>query len=217
MNTSSQENNRIGTVVAILIAIVTVLAALVTWRSSVAQDGAGDEALAGERATLNVEQTRALNYVNAYESYGAYTTYKRYMALGDLIEEEQANVSEEEALQLELKAVEAYNLAVANQGLFPNKFLKRDGSYDLPGELGEMWADAAKQKDLNPATHFALFLKLQKKSNWFLADLTILAIALVFFSLVESVSQRAKVLLTAFGSLFMLFGTVAAFLIEIRM
>ena len=88
MDTSSQENNRIGTVVAILIAIVTVLAALVTWRSSVAQDGAGDEALAGERAALNVEQTRALNYVNAYESYGDYTTYKRYMALGDLIEEE---------------------------------------------------------------------------------------------------------------------------------
>ena len=80
-----------------------------------------------------------------------------------------------------------------------------------------MWADAAKQKDLNPATRFDLFLKLQKKSNWFLADLTILAIALVFFSLVESVSQRAEVLLTAFGSLFMLFGAVAALLIEIRM
>jgi len=143
------------------------------------------------------------------------------MALGDLIEEDQANVSEEEALQLELKAVEAgrrpHNLAVANQGLFPNEFLKRDGSYDLPGELGEMWADAAKQKDLSPATHFDPFLKLQKKSNWFLLDLTILAIALVFFSLVESVSQRAKVLLTTFGSLFMLFGAVAAFLIEIRM
>ena len=48
---------------AILIAIVTVLAALVSWRSSVAQDGAGDEALAGERAVLNVEETRAPNYV----------------------------------------------------------------------------------------------------------------------------------------------------------
>jgi len=80
-----------------------------------------------------------------------------------------------------------------------------------------MWADAAKQKDLNPATHFDLFLKLQKKSSWFLLDLTILAIALVFFSLVDSVNQRAKVLLTASGSLFMLFGAVAAFLIEIRM
>jgi hypothetical protein len=217
MDTLNQENDRIGTVVAILIAIVTVLAALVTWRSSVAQDGAGDEALAGERAVLNVEQTRALNYVNAYESYGAYTTYKRYMALGDLFEQDQAIASEEEAVQFEQKAVEAFNLAVANQDLFPNKFLKRDGSYDLQGELGEMWADAAKQKDLNPAAHFSLFLKLQKKSNWFLADLTILAIALVFFSLVESVSKGAKVLLTGFGSFFMLIGAVAALLIEIRL
>jgi len=130
----------------------------VAWRASVAADGAGDADFAGLKASLNAEETRSINFVNAYEHYGAYTAYSRYIQLGDLLEKEvdsNAGLSEEEAFLLDRQRAEAYDLADANQDLFPNRFLNRDGSYSVQREMGEAWADAAKEKDLNPDPQYA--------------------------------------------------------------
>ncbi len=80
-----ERNNRLDTLVALLIALATVLGAVVAWRASVASDGAGDADFAGQRAMLNLEETRALSAVNAYESYNAFSAFSRYNDLGDLI------------------------------------------------------------------------------------------------------------------------------------
>lgn len=70
-------DERLQTIIAILIAIATVASAIVAWRASVADDGAGDADFAGHRATLNLEAARALSAVDAYENYRAYTLYRR--------------------------------------------------------------------------------------------------------------------------------------------
>src|SRR6476620_9476893 len=82
MDSKAERSQRLETVVAILIAVVTVIGALVAWRSSVADDGAGDADFAGLRASVRAEETRALNSVDAYENYGAYMNYRRYNEMG---------------------------------------------------------------------------------------------------------------------------------------
>lgn len=217
MESKTERTQRLETVVAILIAIATVLGAVVAWRSSIADDGAGDADFAGLRASVRAEETRALNYVNAYENYGAYANYWRYGELGNLIEADLANTSEQEALELERQRADSHDLSISNQRLFPNKFLDRDGSYNVKRQMGEMWADAAKENDLNPDPQFVEADQLRAKATWLLAAAAILAVALVFYTLVETFGDRMKYVMVVLGSLCMIAGTAFALFIEFRM
>jgi hypothetical protein len=208
-------SNRLETLVAILIAVVTVIGAVVAWRASVADDGAGDADFAGLRASLNAEETRALNAVNAYEHYGAYTTYWRYNALGDALAEEIELAPEVAVEALDRQRAEAYDLADANQDLFPNRFLNRDGTYSVAREMGQAWADAAREKDLYPDPQYAEADQLRTKSNRLLGSITILGVALVAFTLVETVGGRLKMALVLLGTALALAGTVLAVMIDL--
>ena len=212
-----EKESKLETIVAILIAIVTVIGAVVAWRASVAADSAGDADFAGLQASLNAEETRALNNVNAYEHYGAYVNYRRYLNLGNAIADDLANdpsTPEDQAFMLDRQRAEAYDLSNANQTLFPNRFLNRDGSYSVTRELGEAWADAAKQKDLDPDPHYAEADGLRQKTNLLLATLSLLAIGLVFFTLVEAADERLQMIMVGLGGAFSLVGTIIALVIE---
>lgn len=213
-NVAEEQNNRLATLVAILIALATVIGAVVAWRASVAADGAGDADFAGLRATVNLEETRALAAVTAYENYGAFMNYRRYEDLGNLLVEEQTQLDEDEAALLEPERVSAHDLALANQQLFPNKFLNRDGTYALRREVGELFADAAKEKELQPDGQYAEADLLRNKTNQLLIAVTILAVALVFYTLVETVGKRMQYVLVAAGLLCTLAGSVMAMMIE---
>lgn len=211
-----EQNERLGNIIAVLIALATLIGAVVAWRASVAADGAGDADFAGQRATVNLEQTRALSAVNSYEDYSAFANYQRYGQLGDLIETDEAGLNEKDAENLDIERANAHDLAIANQGLFPNKFLNRDGSYALQRQLGEEFADAAKEKDLQPNPHYEEADKLRSKTNQLLMAVTILAVALVFYSLVEAVNKRLHYPLLVLGTLCFVAGTLYAFMIEFK-
>jgi hypothetical protein len=127
-----------------------------------------------------------------------------------------ANIEDEaEYTFLDEQRAIAHDLALANQSLFPNTYLNRDGSYSTQRQLGEMWADAAKEKDLKPDPQFAEADQFRVKTNRLLQSLTIIALALVFYTGIELVKARAQVVLLTLGSLTMVAGTVMAVLIEI--
>lgn len=207
--TESEKPSRLDTYVALVIALITVVGAVVAWRASVAADGAGDADTSGLRALLNVEETRASNAVNAFEAYGAYVSYQRNQRLGDLLEADPA------AADLQAERGAARDLAVANQSLFPNKYLNRDGSYDVQRQLGELWADARRAKDLNPEPQFLDADRLRSRSNALLADVAFLALGLVLLTLVEAVSGRAQVVLAGLGTTVLVVGLALAFWIEL--
>jgi hypothetical protein len=212
---SSNSEGFLGTLVAILIAVVTVLAALITWRASVIEDASGDADYDGLRAAVNAEETRALNNVNAYENYSAYTAFKRYSDLGDLIAEDQANAASEEAAMLvEAERANAHDLAIANQFLFPNKFLNRDNSYAFQRQLGEMWSDAAREKDLMPDAKFSEADTMRSKSTKMMLSIMVLGISLVLYSLVESLEKQKNIMI-ALGSIAAAAGVAMAVLIEL--
>lgn len=212
-----EKTSPLETIVAILIAIATVVGAVIAWRASVVADAAGDADFAGMRASVNAAETHALNFVNAYEHYGAYTNYSRYNELGNEISVELENVealSEEQAWALQRQQSEAYDLAKASQTLFPNRFMNRDGTYSVTREMGEGWADASREKDLNPDPQYAEADALRAKTNKILLALGVLSLSLVFFAVVEAVGERAKWLMVALGILFMLGGGILAFIFE---
>jgi hypothetical protein len=211
---TSDSADRLEFINALLIALVTLIGAFVAWRVSVAGDNAGDASLAGLIATLNVQETHALNNTLLYENYRAYTAYTRYNTLGYEIEADLADVSDEtEAEVLDRQMREAWD--AAESFYFPREYLKRDGSYDTQRELGEALAEAARQRDLNPQPHFAESDQMQAKSNWLVVVITGLAVALLCFTLVESVNRSTlKYALISLGVIMMLAGVAATIAIE---
>ncbi len=208
-------NDRFPTLVAIMIALVALIGAVVAWRASVAEDASGDADYAGLRAAINVEETRALNAATAYAQYGAYVTYLRNSTLGDLLAEDMAQATEDEALVLNSQRAEAHDMAIASERLFQQRFLNRDGSYSVERQLGEMWADASKERDLNPEPQFVEADQLRTKSNSLLIAVGVLALGLVFYTLIESVEGRAQWVLFAVGTLLAVAGTMAAIMLEL--
>jgi hypothetical protein len=212
--TSHEGSDRFTTVVAVMIALVALIGALVAWRASVAEDASGDADYAGLRAAINAEETRALNATTAYAQYGAYVTYQRNSALGDLIAEDMAQATADEAVILNSQRADAHDTAIASERLFQQRFLNRDGTYSVERQLGEMWADDSKQRDLNPAPEFAEADRLSDKSSALLAVVGVLALALVFYTLIESANGRGRYVLFVIGTLLAIGGTVAAIVLE---
>ena len=81
--------------------------------------------------------------------------------------------------------------------------------------MGEMWANAAKEKDLEYESQFAEADTLRLKTNQFLIAMMVLGVALVFYSLVESMSERWKYLMIGLGSVFAIAGIVLAVMIQL--
>jgi hypothetical protein len=215
---ADEKTSKLQTFVAILIAVTTVIGAVIAWRSSQADDAGGDAEFAGLKASLDAAATRSLEYVNAYAHYGVYTAFARNTQLGDALGKEltakQASADETELQLLSRQQAEAYDLAKASQREFPSRFLRRDGSYDVQREMSEMWADAAREKDLNPDPQYAASQKYAHKANQLLVTLAVLAVALVCFSLVESMGPRLQVLLAGLGTLIFVAGVVVAVITE---
>jgi hypothetical protein len=212
---TAEKSDRFKTIAAVLLAIVTAMGALVAWRAAVAADIASNTDFSGLAATLNAEETRALNSVTAYEHYRAYTAYLRYNELGNVIAQDMPDASEFETPALDRQMSEAWDLATEIQGsFFPNRYLKPDGSYDTQRELDEAWADAAQQKDLNPDPHFARADRMRAKSTTLIVLLIALAVALWCYTLAETLDHKLRYVLAAGGTLILAGSVIALIVVE---
>jgi len=198
----AEDDSKINLYNGLLIALLTVVAALVAWRASVADDAAGDEDYAGLQATVNAEETRAVNYVEAMEHYGAFLNFHRNSVLSDTLGEKEGR--------------EAADLAAVNLGQFPARFMNRDGTYSVQRDLGSMWQDAAKIKDMDDAKHFEDSEKFRDKSLKLSLAVVVLTLALVVLTLVETLPEGgAQIACLVFGALIGGAGTVWSVLLEL--
>ncbi len=216
---TGQENNHLSTLVALLIAVVSVSGAVVTWRASISADGAGDADVAGIRATINQTETDALAAVNGYSDYASFMDYYKYRQTAQQLEAELAelpdDVTEEELAALNKELANTYDLTTAASSAFPNQYLNRDGTYAFNRQTGEFRADAARQRDINPQPSFDEADGLRVHTDKLLIALSVLVVALVFYTLIETTdSKKAKYLLLVIGTGVFLAGILGAFLLE---
>jgi len=216
---SGKENNRLSTFVALLIAAVSVAGAVVTWRASVSADGAGDADVAGIRATINLTETKALAAVKGYSDYASFTEYYKYRETGNQLEKEitelPADATEEQVAALNNELADTYDLTTASGVAFPNDYLNRDGTYALSRQTGEFVANASRERDINPQPSFDEADGLRDHTNRLLVALSVLVIALVFYTLIEATDNtKLKYLLLVAGTGIFLAGVIGAYMLE---
>lgn len=210
-----EESDRFQTIMAIMIAVVTLVGALIAWRAAVSDGNAGSADYAGLRAVLNAEETLTLNNTALHRHYRAYTSYVRDDALQGLIAQDPV-ISQTALLKHEY--TEARDLATTNRFFFPTRYLNRDGTYAIERELGEAWAQAGQVMDLEPAPHFDEADVQRNKTSWLVAIFIALAVSLLCYTVAEGlhpVRKMARISFAVMASALLAFSLIAAAAIEI--
>lgn len=204
-----EEGDRFQTAMAIMIAIVTLVGAVLAWRAAVANVNAGDADFAGLNATLNAEETLTLTNNTFYRHYRAYTSFSGNDVFGGKLD----GVPRSEMLRSN-----AQSAAATDRLFFPHRYLNRDGSYAAERQIGEAWAEASQVRDLTPAPHFAEADQARLKTNWLVGIFMGLAVSLLFFTLAEGLHperHRLRWVMAAGGGAFLLIIVVAGVIIEV--
>jgi len=215
---SDKLGGRFKTAMAFMIAFVTVMSAIAAWRASLAAGDASNADVAGLAATVNAEESNALNSLTAYQHLHAFTAYLRYSKLGDLIADDMADVTDDAEWQaLDRQRAEGYSLATGIEGVFfPSRYRSPEsGNYDVDRELGGLQADDERDRDINPVPHFEKADRLRTKSTGLVGVLVAFAIGLWFFSLAEPMRRALKYALGLGGLGFTGIGVVALLALEL--
>jgi hypothetical protein len=211
-----EESDTFQNIIAIMIAIVSLVGAVVAWQASLPEPDDADRE--GLQATLNAETTRFLNNAELYQHYRAYTAYTLNDTFGRQLEADLTESKAEAQPELVQKQAEAADLAGTSQLFFPARYLNRDGSYNIERELGEAWAQAGQRNDLNSQPYFDRADAQRTKAIILIAVIIGLTISLLFYTLAEGLHpgrQRLRWLTTIGGTLFLIGGIIASLLIEV--
>lgn len=178
--------------VSVLIAIVTVLGAVTAGMAARASSDAGDNDFEGMSAAINAQKAEIVNQVYAYEHYRAYTSYVRYLELGNLLYDPAAD--RQTAALNGVKQREAWGVASGLlSSFFEGRYINPDGRYDLIRELDEAWADDAQSNDLNSLPHFNEADHMRRRAAFLTANMITFAVAFWFLTLAQVSSSKSKV------------------------
>jgi len=199
------KNERFRSNVAVIVAFVTVLGAMAACLATVATSDAADEDFAGLEAAIRAQRAEIVNEVYAYEHYRAYTTYKRYLELGNLMYDAEAD--EQTDLANGVVQREAWGVASGLlSSFFQGRYINPDGQYDLQRELDEAWAEDSQNADLNPDPHFQNSGNFRDRSSFLTADMIVFATSFWFLTLAQVVENKSKYVWAVFGILLGLAG-----------
>jgi len=189
------------TVLSLLMAIVVVSGAVITWRSTLDGEEALREDTLGLTATVQAQGVQAQANATVYNHYEAYTGYLQHQEVGRLLGQAVTAILSgtvtDPAVQAQLPTLQQdrtdqYEIANTARSFFNPRYLTAAGSYDTKAELAGTLAAAAQGTDLQPARHFEEADKLRGKSTDFLWALLILGGALLCYTLPGALSAGAE-------------------------
>lgn len=213
MNDPAEKSDSFRTLVSALIAVVTVVGAIIAWRTTVALGDAGGARTSGLLALVEKEDatTRAnINVLAILNSYVAYvrddSLAKAYQSLAD---------ANPERTDLSDSANAFYSAANRTLYQIPQPYLDRNDNLDRERLLGETIAEYSKDKDVEPQAHFLAADTSRLKAESLLISLVLLGVALVLLTLADAIENPLRYLCFLWGLGIFSIGTLAMLLIEL--
>lgn len=186
------------TMVAILIAIVTVSGAFVAWRASTVGGGAAEADRQGILSTIARERVQTANRTYLYSDLRIFTEYVQNQVMASLLNQnvqELTEMGQSEQVESLLREAEAYEeLADSAYGFldYP-QYVQEDNAgrktYDTEGYMQASLAIETRTQDLNPADDFQKADHLHLQEQRLVGIVIVLAIALLFLTLAQ-ITQR---------------------------
>ena len=216
-----ESGQRFRNIVAILIALSTLVGALVAWRASVATDDAASARSDGTNVLIRLSHYRSGIAASLYQNLGAFVSYRLHLGTMELLDSTLAD-SEDTTYNsaLESERLRHANMALAALDLIDQDYLYRAESaaeqrFERTRFTETNLAEATTLEDLDYEAHF----RESDRASLIAQRLTITAVLLslsIFFYTGATLSQsRRKYPLAAMGVVMFSLGTLAAALIEL--
>jgi len=148
----------------------------------------------GLMASFRRELTSVMQVGELNAQQRAYADSMLNAELARLIRKEIPDVPAAQRVGLLAEAEQASRQAAASAVFFPQRYLNRDGSFDVERQLGEAWAQSARDADLNARAHFNEADRLRSYAAFLAGLVFILTIALCILELVGNLNPRRRVL-----------------------
>lgn len=210
---------RFDVTVPILMAVVTIVSALIAWQATIDADDAGNADFAGLGAAVNRQDARVLDATTTHQQHRAYTSYVRNVEVGDAINADLLDPKKTyggrrlAAMQAERAA--RWNQTIVDKDFFDTRYLGADGTYDTRRQLGELAAEAAQLKDVEPESHFAVADDMRDDAKTTVALLIVMGFALLFYTLASELRHAVRYLFAVLGTMCLTFGTAGALTIQV--
>jgi hypothetical protein len=199
-----QKSDRFDVVVTVLIALVTVFGALLAWRASLAADVAGDADQQGLLETLDLEEGLSAHETNLYINLQYFVRYTQHKELARRLREDEAaarvrgetDLADDLARAAELQADLATNL----EDFFDVSYIRPDESFDEARFLAEARRGDARVNALKPEEVFTEADAYHERAIQLIGMISVLTVALFFYTLSQITELRIKYLLAMLGS-----------------
>lgn len=213
--------DRFKTLVAILIAVVSIIGAVLAWRAAAAGSSASDADVRGTVSIIQRNQALVASEAEMYRNLSAYLQVRIHDALSlDLMADSERRAADDpKGTQYwddgwtEIFVAEAY---LEEVDIRP-EYIRVDGSYDGQAAQNIDMAERALGTDFDPlGQHFRRADQLRTKVLWLVGLALVLAGALLCYTLATVIERRVKYVFFALGSALAVAVVVAAVIVELR-
>jgi hypothetical protein len=211
MSESKIPSDRFHTFVAVLIALVTVIGAIISWRVASVLDAAGSADVAGLRALTDREDAITRAHILWTEHRTAHVAYTE----NDALAETYKALARAHPERTDLAHYGSTFGTAANQALdaIPEQYLDRDEQLDDQRDLGENIAQSSFDKDIEPQPHFANADVSRQKARGLFGAVRLLGVTALGLTIVDALKHPLRYLFLLGGlALFALAVMVALFI-----
>ena len=209
--------------VAVLIAISTLVGALVAWRSSLAADNAAAARVTGTTVLIGLTRHQTEITSNLYQNLDAFASYLWHLAMTEQIDEDLVVTEEADSQQeaLESDRLRHANMALAALDLLNLDYLRRtdDATAGPTFERERFYetnlAEVASQEDLDYLAHFGESDREATIALRFTLSAVLLGLSVFFYTGATLATSRLKYLWVAIGAFMAGAGGLVAALIEV--
>lgn len=208
--------------VAVLIALATLVGAIVAWRTSVATDDSAGARTRGTTVLINLTQNETEVTATLYQNLSAFTAYAWHLTMTHLLAADARQVQAAELRSnLESDRLRHANLALAALDLVNLDYLRRTDEpgapqvFDRDRFYATNIAEAASQTDLDYQAHFDTSDREATVAQQLTAVAVLLSVAIFFYTGATLATSWLKYLWAGIGVIAFLLGSLAAGLIEI--
>jgi hypothetical protein len=205
---------RLDLVIAVMIALVSLTAALAAWRTNIVGSSAAEANRKGLLDTLKIGTAQNEYWRQVYEEAGYAANFSIEGAAADAMD-----ASEDESLKTSAKYIRQYLLPSLQLPSEPlgtqKKYLKPDGTFDLEKRFSDLAAESTDTSALDPLASFELADRYSSEQRWLMVGTVLLVISLFWLGLAEVLSGRQRSLHMTVGIGIYLLGLLLFLIVEV--
>lgn len=208
------DSPRLDTVIAFLIAIVSMTLAIASWRISNLSSDSGDATRQGMLDAVKKQASANESWRMTYQEAGYAESYATFQAEIQALEE--SHDSEAAAQADNLKKYMLPSLQLLGGGLLSDQtYQKADGTYDLQKRFDALQAASPDLTALDPQKSFNLGDQYNAEQRWLTVPTVLLAVSLFWLALAEIGGKRMRLPTLLIGTAVFLLGIGMTFVVEL--